>query len=463
MKSKYKFGDKQKKHSNIKNTKNEESYVIPDILPMSIHDICNYVARYRMANFQIQAVLKIDGNIDYNKLIKAIRLSVDDQPVLGCHFIESDPPYWKRIKTIDDTTFCSFEETDNIDEAIIRFTESPLDMDKDPMIKLKLLRCGSYDTLCLKINHTCCDGAGAKEYIDLLSQIYSTIDNDNNTYIPIPKIAGRKDQDKLYGALDLNNPKAMDPSSDTPRSIWPFKWDKGLGDSTGFVLCRLPQDSLENLSSYAKSKGATINDLVITAFYRAMFKYTNAPYGIPLDMGCTIDLRRYLPNQKAEGIRNFSGGFITRIERTMHEPFEKTLVKVVHATNKIKNRQPGLHKAILGEVLESVSFSYIKSLFKTTSKVSKVASKLNLNNSFCTPGLSNLGILSKSLFKFGEKTVIDAYILPPVVRKPTILLLAETYNGIMMLSLGFYKSEIGSNEVETILNKIKDELIEGCK
>ena len=69
----------------------------PDIMPAFAHDYGNYVARYGMGNFQIQAVLRLDGRLDYNKLARAVRLSVDIEPVLGCRFIEHAPPYWKRV------------------------------------------------------------------------------------------------------------------------------------------------------------------------------------------------------------------------------------------------------------------------------------------------------------------------------------------------------------------------------
>ena len=70
-------------------------------------------------------------------------------------------------------------------------------MDSDPNVKVKLIRSTQDDTLCIKMNHATCDGAGAKEYVILLSEIYSAIDKENGTFIPNPKIAGRKDQEKL--------------------------------------------------------------------------------------------------------------------------------------------------------------------------------------------------------------------------------------------------------------------------
>ena len=171
---------------------NENPAQTPDIIPADAHDMCNYVAKYHMANFQIQAIMKLDGRLDFDKLVKAVRLSIDSEPVLGCRFIKLGPPYWKPLDNIDNINLCSIEETDHPDEAIQRFLESPLDMDKDPVVKVMLIRSEDFDTLGLKINHACCDAAGAREYILLLSDIYSRISTDEDAFVPKPSIRSKK-------------------------------------------------------------------------------------------------------------------------------------------------------------------------------------------------------------------------------------------------------------------------------
>jgi NRPS condensation-like uncharacterized protein len=445
---------------NDRNTENN-----PDILPANSHDICNYVARYGIANFQIQPVLKFDSRLDFEKLSRAVRLSIDVEPVFGCRFIENDPPYWKRLDNLDKIEFCIFEETDNPDVAVKKFLESPLDMDNEPKVKVKLIRSGQNDTLVIKINHAVCDGAGAKEYVQLLSEIYSSIDQDNDAFVPKPRIGGRKDQDKLFSTLGIKDPKAgWNPLLEAPQNMWSLPLKKGPMNATRFVVCSFPPEQLDVIYKYGKARGATINDLILTAYYRALFEISNSIYGIPMDISLTIDLRRYLPDQKTEAIRNFSGGFNTRIARIYDEPFEKTLSRVVPMINKIKKGYPGLQNAIGGECIEKMSFSQILAYIKGIIQVSDIASQSSVfSGNVCSPGLSNLGFISKPLIKFGESTVTEAYVLPPVVRAPGFLLLACTYNDVLTLTAGYYKDSIRRKNVERLLNKIKDELITGCR
>lgn len=432
-----------------------------DIMPAYAHDFGNYVARYGMGNFQIQVIMKLNDRLDFDKLSRAVRLSVDDEPVLGCRFVEDDPPYWKRLEDIDQTEFCSMEETTNVEETIERFLESRLDMDHDPMVKVKLIRSQEYDTIGIKLNHTCSDGAGVKEYIHLLAHIYSCIDCENGEYVPKPSVRSREDHERILNILGIESPKLDNSVVESPRTVWPFPWKSGGSKNvTPFVICRLPAGQLDILSRYAKERGATINDLVLTAIYRAMFKLSRPPYGIPMDIGLTVDLRRYLPDNKAQAIRNLSGGIILRIPRIHGESFEGTLSRVVTVMNRKKSTNPGYQCASGAELAEVFVFHQFLAFSRFVSKTSEILSQIS---TFCSPGLSNVGLISKSLIKMGEHEVTDAYIIPPVIRAPGLMIVASGYNGILTLATGYYEGSIDRKLLEKLLNKIKSELLEGCK
>jgi NRPS condensation-like uncharacterized protein len=408
--------------------------------------------------------MKLDGRLAFDKLVRAVRLSVDAEPVLGCRFIKSDPPYWQRYDDLDNIKFCSIEETDNSDEAVQRFLESPMDMDNDPMIMLRLIRSETYDTLGFKINHLCSDGAGAKQYIQLLSDIYSRIDGEDNVFVPNPSKRSRDDHDRLVCALSKYTLKtSFTPLQQLPLTTWKFPWKSMRTGSTGFAVSRLPFGYLDILNNYAKTRGATINDLIQTAIFRAMFEIAKPPYGIPMDIPITIDLRKYLPEHKAEAIRNLSGGVTLRICRKANELFEGTLARVMAETKEMRNRHPGLENAIKVECIENMNFNKVCTFFKALSQVVEVASRnplIVLNR--CSPSFSNIGFISKSPIKFGENTVTDAYAIPPAIRTPGMLLVAGTYNGIITLSVGYYKPSVQKSDMEGLLNKIRDELVEGC-
>lgn len=428
-------------------------------MPANGHDIYNYVARYGMANFQIEAVLKLDNCLDYERLKRAVRLSVDAEPVFGCRFVENEPPYWKRISNLDNTVFCTFESAQNMDESVLRFLESPLDMDKDPMVKLKLIRSGGKDALVIKVNHACCDGTGLKDYISLLSDIYTHMDEEGFCIKENPRT--RNDQDRLFNSLGISDPEtAWVPGSEILSATWVFPWKYARTDNSRIAITRLPSKALGTLTDYSKSKGATINDLILTAFYRSMKEMGQPIYGEPMEIAVTVDLRRYLPDGQTEAIRNFSGSVTAKLPVCDNETFADTLSRVVQMMGGIKKDNPGLQSAIGLERIEKMSFRDTLAYFQVSSQVSELAAQCPpYSGDKCIPSLSNLGFISKSLIRFGENTVIDSYIVPPVVRAPGLLLMISTYNSILTLAAGYYEESVAKADVERLLNKVKDELL----
>ncbi len=438
----------------------------PDVLPANGHDIYNYVARYGIGNCQIQAIMKLDSILDFDKLSKAVRLSVDEELVFGCRFVEGNPPYWRRLENIDEVVFCTFEEVVDVNEAVQRFLDSPLNMDTDPMVKVKLLRSGQYDTLCIKLNHACCDATGTKEYIQLLSEIYSSLDFEDGMFTPTPKGRSRKDQDRLFRELGIENPDSeWIPGSDISITTWAFPWKQGVfSTTTNNLVLRFAPGQLEQMKSYAKSSGNTVNNLILAALYRAMLKMGQPLYGLPMQIPITVDLRRYLPDHKTEAIRNFSGSVNTWLSMVENEAFDDTLSRVGCMMNEIKNAYPGLQSAIGLERLEKISFqdtlAYYKASTKTDKKISHCPAYWGEK---CVPTLTNMGIISESLIKLGNTTVTDAFLTAPIVSTPGLLLVASTYNDILTLTVGFFEDTVLREDVEKLLNSIKSELLEGCK
>lgn len=438
----------------------------PDVLPANGHDIYNYVARYGIGNYQIQAIMKLDSILDFDKLSKAVRLSVDEELVLGCRFVEGNPPYWKRLENIDEVVFCTFEEVVDVNEAVQKFLDSPLNMDTDPMVKVKLIRSGQYDTLCIKLNHACCDATGTKEYIQLLSEIYSSLGLEDGMFTPTPKGRSRKDQDRLFRELGIEEPdSAWIPGSDISITTWAFPWNQGVfSTATNNLALRFAPGQLDQMKSYAKLRGNTINNLILAALYRAMLSMGPTAYGLPMQIPITVDLRRYLPDHKTEGIRNFSGSVNTWLSMVENESFDDTLSRAGCMMNEVKNGFPGVQSAIGLERLEKISFQETLAYYQAASKIDKKISHCPAHwGDKCVPTLANMGIISESLIKFGNSTVTDAFLTAPIVSTPGLLLVASTYNGILTLGAGFFENTVAREDVEKLLNCIKSELLEGCK
>ncbi len=432
-------------------------------LPANGHEIYNYIARYGVANLQIQAIMKLDGRLDFDKLNRAVRLSVEAEPLLKCRFVEENPPHWEPLENIGLVNYCFLQEVNDIDAAVQNFIVSQVNLDMDPMLHVRLLRSEQCDVLALKINHTFCDATGVKEYLQLLTDIYNTINKEDGQYIPVPRIGGRKDQDRLFEELGITNIDSIFiPGADVFQPMWSFPWEPCGSNIPCMSVCKFPDGILDDMKEYARIRGATVNDLILTACYRAMIEMNDPVYGVPMEFPITVDLRRYLPDHKTNAIRNFSGAVGTKLDMILNEPFNETLQRVSNMMKGIKQAFPGLQSAIGLERIERISYQEVLSYYQAVVETKKTQLFCPLYcGDRCLPTLSNVGYVSNSLIKFADSSVIDAFILPPVVRAPGLLLMASSYNSALTLAAGYYKSTVNGEHIDELLKKIKDELISG--
>lgn len=440
---------------NIWNEKQKEKNT-PDILPAFVPDWINYAARYGTSNCQIHTVLEFEGQLDADRLAQAVRMSVDIEPILGCRFIEEQPrPYWQHLVDIDDIKLCSLEVTQDSEKALRRFLAQPFDVKHDTQVQVKIIRSGENDTICVKMDHACCDGGGIKEYLKLLSGIYTGLSNGIR-FQAKPSVPGKRDQSRLFmelGIIDLQ--RAWNHKLAEQKPTWAFPYLLCLPAGPQFSVCKLFSRHVNALSTYAKKRGATVNDVILTAFFRALFEMVKPYPGVLMELLLTVDLRRYLPGGKADAMCNLSGVASTRIARVYMESFEATLLRVVSDMKNVKRNRPGIYSAIAFEFLAGLSYREVLNIIDVGRQQSIYSRK-------CSPALSNLGVISRSPLQFGDIVVRDAYLFSPAFYAPGFMLVTGTYNQVLTLTVSYYEPNINRVDVEQLLSLVSADLIACC-
>lgn len=418
----------------------------------NVQDRLIYAARNRLLNLQNQAVLELKGRLNENRLARAVRLSIEAEPILGSRFIERKyHPYWQRFIDLDSIEWFSLEETLDKQKAINRFLTTPLNNEHEQQLKVKLIRSKENDTLCVKISHACCDGGGLKAYQQILAGIYTQLSNDEDYTLGL-NVGVRRDPNYILGNLGIVNLiNAWEPKQAPLQPTWAFPFCPCEPDEQMITIRRLSSKYVEALSSYAHKRGTSMNDLVLTAFYRAMFIMLDPPPGKPKEILITVDLRRYLRDGKANAINNLSSAVSARISRVPGESFEKTLARVSAATAQIKRKQPGIHVAVLFGLLSLLSYeqngNFVRGIKKWLMQTGK-----------CSPVLSNVGSISKSTIWFGKTPVVDAYQVSPAIYAPGFMLGVCKYNSYLTFTVSYYKPCTPQEKVEQFLEIILHEL-----
>jgi NRPS condensation-like uncharacterized protein len=418
--------------------------------PASSQDMMNFITRAN-ADQQLHVVVSFPHRMDETRLAKALRQAMDREPVLGCRFVEKgNLVFWERRADLDQLTLSQVIHTGDVQADLYEFVTHPTDPRVDPLIQARIFRSPSGDTLCLKVNHVVADGAGTKEVAYLVADTYNRLEA-NPAYQPEPGKPGKRSQMAIFRQVGLTNLIHFRPRKlslpPMPFSL-PFVGVEGTGRN--FTIRHLSVEDSRALKGYARVHQVTLNDLVLTALYRAMFSHGNPPADLPLPVQVSIDLRHFLPQGKKQPICNLSGALYPALIYTQGETLEQTLVKVHAQMEGWKSRQPGLTGAMLIELAMLQGYAKAKQMLSrmTTIRSNRVTPLL----------LSNFGLLDAKRLVFGDLKIDQAFVLGPVMLGHGLMLTASTYIDQLTLAMGYCMGNIEQKQVEALLEQVQQEL-----
>ncbi|MFW9922172.1 MAG: hypothetical protein ACFFDW_02675, partial [Candidatus Thorarchaeota archaeon] len=150
-------------HSKINNKSSLEgpstNYQIPKRFPTSATDTLNYLLKHG-TDQQINFVFHLDGRVNEEILNKALRLSLDAEPVLGCNLVkESKKAYWERRENLDHEEYFQIIDGNNLEDKMRNYILGEIDPCKDPLIQIRVYR-DKNDILVIKSDHSVMDGGG---------------------------------------------------------------------------------------------------------------------------------------------------------------------------------------------------------------------------------------------------------------------------------------------------------------
>mgnify|MGYP001063750606 FL=1 len=423
-------------------------------------DRMNYILGLYSANQQINAVLYFPIGISKKVLEQSVRITLQLQPVLNSRFVESDMPYWEELSTSTNSPICFFAEGNdqNLEMMAIDFIKQSGDSIQGPMVQTKLLRGNSKNILVVKLSHLCADGAGVKEYINLLGTIYTQLSLGHSSEEIIKRLNeendGFRDQSPVFkyaGIIDIKS--AYRPSQEQQAALWSFPSQPNKNAYPKMAVRRLSHEQTLRLTQWTKAQQATLNDAIMTAYFRSLSHF--AVYAEPRTaekmIGLTIDLRRYLPNHTTGSICNLSGMEMPVIKMENDDLFSQTLVRVKESMDTIKSQNPGLSSAAGMELLASKKLSEVKEMYKQQYE-------LALQMGMALPLLTNFGSIADKPIMFGEVQAQDGYITSPIMYAPFFTMGASSYNGRLTFTIGYHSPDTTKEKVEQFLESVVNEL-----
>jgi len=418
-------------------------------IPASTYDQYMYLGR-NGADQQARCVISFAGRINANQMAHAVRLTIDVEPVLSCRFVVRPwRPYWERRDDLDQIELLSVVKGAHLKDELWRFVTMPLDPFADPQVQASIFR-SDRDTLCIKLNHVAADGEGVKQYAYLLATTYRKLTTDPS-YRPEPNLRGSRCQVQIIKHLGLMTKARAFRRSISPWPVWGFPAVRGDLSDRAFVVRRVNPMRFGVIKEYGYQHQAPVNDIILTAFYRALFEIVDPPEGIPLPVQVPIDLRRYLSQGEASPIRNCLGALYPSITREPDEDFDDTLTRIQEVMKAIKADNPGLGEPLYLGLLFKLGFGGARRISD------KIMERL-IKSGKSHPFLSNLGIIDEQQLDFGDAEVTDAFVLSLVDYPPHFMLAVSTYRNTMTFTVGFCNAMAQRPLIERFFNLFESEL-----
>jgi len=388
-----------------------------------------------ICDLMIQLELEFHLRLDAERLAKAVDLALDAEPVLGCRFVRQwRRPYWERLDQHEREPLLLTDDPEEYES----FKHASIDTHRGPQVKACLWRSPAGDRLLLKVAHVAADVGGVKEIAAIVSSVYSRL-ADDPAYRPEPNLKGSRG---LWQVL-RNVPWYAYPRIylDFLRDTLPqiigggvhaLPLEDGPRTSLRFIQHLLPADRVTQLAEYGRARQATLNDMVLAAFFRALAVEGKWDGRLRLWVTTTVDLRRwYLPSGQGSAVTNLSGFEYPSLGMKLGDDFESTLRHVCSVTRRQKQHWIGLHDWVGLLPLSIVPYDWGDRLYR------KVVREVAKRRTMALAYLTNMGAISPESVSFGASPR-NACMLPPPGYPPYLVGGLTGYEGTLTLSAGTY-------------------------
>lgn len=371
----------------------------------------------------IRIAFKISGPFKLDKFKKAIMECAKVVPELFCKYELSDNSFVTVTESVDDILF----ENIDPDKDIANW-----DLFKDPQLRIYLNKSKNYQVT-IFLSHILTDGAGAKQFLYLLSQAYNTGDLSN--------VTNHNDIDWLKELLKKHQIKS-DRKADHPTHPLSLprisNYEKQVRRTNFFTLDEEESAALIKAAHEAK---VTLNDVFMAAFGQAVQRLS---FTKKLSLACPVDMRKFIPEKDQVRIANHTSRYNISVDSDLNKPFEVAISNVHKAMQKNKDDYQCLQS------VQSLISNYDHEPLK------KLQQLVEDNYHVRDIAYTNFGIISEKAFNFSGCDISDFYMLGSYRRMPMFQVAVSTYCGKIYFSYAMIGNDREALLGDSVVRSMRD-------
>lgn len=385
--------------------------------------------------------LHYDFEIDVEKFKTVLVCFLEKAPVLRSRFVDNHvSPYWEVMPyRIEDVLTVAHPE--NVTEAIDEFLTQYIPPESNLQMKVALFYHEGKTALCMVENHMCMDGGDFKYFIKEFCKAYS--DYADKGISPLGLREGTRAYDSVYSDFSKTQEKMARNlyKNVCAKDKHKFPLTESRKEDKSFIARRkISEDTFMKIKASGKNHGATVNDMLVAAYFYALYELAGYGHDESVTISCAIDLRRHLKDDDGQGVTNHTAFMQCNIPQRGRDIFE-TLQYVINSSNKYKKDK---FMGLYGLPLLKLGYRLLPHA------ASEEIIKIGYSNPLIA--MSNIGILDHKALALSDNEPVDGFMTGAVKYKPYVLLSATSMRNTITMSMCVR----GNEEDKVIVNRFFD-------
>ncbi|MDE4907990.1 condensation protein [Methanogenium marinum] len=434
--------------------------ICPPGHPAPAFDLFN-VYFERIYDPTMHIVFAFDGHLDEAVLRMATMRLLESNPYLRSRFAEGDGmPCWDEIPEGEwERAFVCLPSNDGDGDDNPMPPESPpapLDVRNGPQLRVSLSREKGGDRVTVTCHHGFCDAGGLRDLARQLFANYRGIETDSD-FRPAPTGWYDRSTGPVLARFTAEEMKEAQQNEEPFVDRWRFPTERMEKGNSRIASRTLSSDRLRRAKEFGKEHGATVNDIMIGAFFLAFRAVRDDPADIdaPRSLLTSADLRR--PLTDANGPKeypplNLSVAYEVTITAVEDARLEDVIGQVTTVTKqrKAEGLGMGLGCILFYEDICAGGMPAVKEFFDGMMQMYETTGQKN-------PVFSNIGIFREEDFLPLKGTdgrplgLRDVCLLPCVCWPYGFLMALSTFKGAMTIVTAYEEGPYSRETMERFL------------
>ncbi|WP_292518243.1 condensation protein [Methanoculleus sp.] len=425
--------------------------------PAPAFDIFN-VYFERIYDPTMHVVFTFDGKVDAGGLREATVRVVGSDPYIRSRYAEVDGrPVWEEIP--EEEWGRAFVLPRTGEDEPLTTPPPPLDVRAGPQVRVGLYRREEGDIVAVTCHHGFCDASGALALARDLFAAYRGVMDDPG-FRPVPRDPYERSTDRILALHSTEEQKQALAEEEPFVDRWRFPVERTGRGMPRIARRTLAPERLGRIKAFGREHGATVNDLLIGAFFLALAKIRDDPADReePRSILTSADLRRRYPGlYENSPLTNLSIAYEITLSAGEGSRLEDIIGQVTAATARKKAGSLGVAAILFYEGIMAGGMPAVRAFYDGMIERYQQSGHKN-------PVFSNLGIFDPGDYlpvpgKDGADVGIqDIQYLPCVCWPYGFLMIASTFRGRLTIASAYEEGPYLTATVERFLEYVDEYL-----